>query len=402
MQISLRSQLIAGTAAVVGASAIAMTPVTTAHMNLPTVKVPSAAQVALAGFDSPISELLDTLTYINFDLFNGDSANVDDNLPWSPYGGMLPEFIYTALPVISQLGYNGANYIENTLGAVNDSAWYLSEGVWNLPGEVLKATKQLLTGQFAAALATLTAATIDPIKAAVTSLIGAGTYLVSNIVTNLTNVLATVPGIAKGLLNTTVGLVKATINAVVEITKQTFAAITGGNFELAYNTVVDGLFGPVGADGLVTSSIPGVLETLTIGPGIGPIAPTGQGNGYNLPSLRTWGEGSQLTIANALGSTWPVASVVPGKAAAVRAARVAAPAAAAVAAAPAADNASETAGDNVSVSRPAAGADTGATTGAADSDNGAAAATAGSASSPKPVKRGASRNAARAAAAAAK
>ena len=53
MQISLRSQLIAGTAAVVGASAIAMTPVTAAHISLPSVQVPSAAQVVLAGFDSP-------------------------------------------------------------------------------------------------------------------------------------------------------------------------------------------------------------------------------------------------------------------------------------------------------------------------------------------------------------
>ena len=61
MQISLRSQMIAGTAAVVGASAIAMTPVTPvgqANLAMPDLQIPSAAQVALAGFDSPLSELL--------------------------------------------------------------------------------------------------------------------------------------------------------------------------------------------------------------------------------------------------------------------------------------------------------------------------------------------------------
>ena len=58
MQISLRSHLIAGTAAVVGASAIAMTPVMGAQLSLPSINVPTVANVTLAGLDSPISELL--------------------------------------------------------------------------------------------------------------------------------------------------------------------------------------------------------------------------------------------------------------------------------------------------------------------------------------------------------
>ena len=58
MQISLRSHLIAGTAAVVGASAIAMTPVMGAQLSLPAINVPTVAKVTLAGLDSPISELL--------------------------------------------------------------------------------------------------------------------------------------------------------------------------------------------------------------------------------------------------------------------------------------------------------------------------------------------------------
>ena len=79
---------------------------------------------------------------------------------------------------------------------------------------------------------------------------------------------AALPDIAKGLLNTSVGTVKATFNAVVEITTQTADALFGGDFETAWNTVVDGLFGPIGNDGFVTSSVPGVLESLTIGPAL--------------------------------------------------------------------------------------------------------------------------------------
>jgi hypothetical protein len=404
MQISLRSQLIAGTAAVVGASAIAMTPVTAAQVNLPSLKVPSAAQVALTGFDSPITELIDTLSWVNYDLFNGDPANIDANYSWEPFAGMLPEFIYTALPILSQMGYNGADYINTTLDAVGFSAYTLSEAVWNLPGALITATKQLFSGDFSGAVATLTNATWVPIKDAISSVVGSGTYLVSGVVTNITNTLAALPAIAKGLANTTIGTVKASINAIVEITKQTFAALGGGNFELAWNTVVDGLFGPVGADGSVLTSLPGVLESMSIGPGLIPLGP---GNGYApAPSFRMWGEQSQLTIANGLGATWPAASVAAPKSAAAKASRVAAPVAA-VTAAPAAEVA---AGDNnaaaaetgaAAVSHPVAGSDAGSApdAGASAADSAAPSARAGAAT-PKAAKHGVSRKAAAKAAAA--
>ena len=60
MQISLRSHVIAGTAAVVGAGAIALNPVMGAQLSLPSINVPSVSKVALAGLDSPLSELLST------------------------------------------------------------------------------------------------------------------------------------------------------------------------------------------------------------------------------------------------------------------------------------------------------------------------------------------------------
>lgn len=403
MQISLRSQLIAGTAAVVGASAIVMTPVAAAPLSLPSLKVPSAAQVALAGFDSPISELIDTFSWINYDLFNGDPANIDDNWSWQPFAGMLPEFIYTALPIVSQMGYNGADYINVTLDAATAAAYGLSEAVWNLPSALITATKQLFTADFAGAIKTLTDATWVPIKDAVSSVVGSGLYIVNNVVTNLTNVLAALPGIAKGLANATVGIVKASINAVTEITKQTFAALGAKNFELAWNTVVDGLFGPIGADGSYLSSIPGVVESLTIGPGLVPLGP---GNGYMPQSFRMWGEQSQLTIANALGATWPAASVAAPKSVAAKASRVAAPVAA-VAAAPAAVAA---AGDNnavaadssaAAVSHPVAGADASAVDVSASAGDSTAVSAGASSAAPKAAaKHGVSRKAAAKAAAA--
>ena len=261
MQISLRSHLIAGTAAVIGASAVAMTPVA-AHVSVPTIKVPSAVQVALTGFDNPLTQLLETVQYVNVDIFDGvDSYN---EYTWEPYYGILPEFIYTALPVISQLGYNGSAYIGNTIGAVTYSAQLLSEAVWNLPGAVVTATQQAIGGDVAGAITTLTNATLVPIQAAVTTTVGSLVNIVTGVVTNITNLIAAVPGIVQGLVNTTVGSVTALVNAVVTIGTQTLGALSTMNFEGAWNVVVDGLFGPVGADGSQTSSIPGVLEALSL------------------------------------------------------------------------------------------------------------------------------------------
>ena len=76
MQLSLRSQMIAGTTALVGASAIALTPVAPA-VNLPALKAPSLANIALAAFDSPITALLNTSVMATNYLFsNADPADV--------------------------------------------------------------------------------------------------------------------------------------------------------------------------------------------------------------------------------------------------------------------------------------------------------------------------------------
>ena len=85
MQISLRSHLIAGTAAVVGASAIAMTPVMGAQLSLPAINVPTVAKVTLAGLDSPISELLGSVILGGQLLFNTTPTLVVDE-----FGDVVP------------------------------------------------------------------------------------------------------------------------------------------------------------------------------------------------------------------------------------------------------------------------------------------------------------------------
>lgn len=345
MQTSVRSQLMAGSAAVLlGAGALAVAPVPVSG-GIPALAVPSTAQVALAAFDNPLSELLLTLGAVNNNIFNG--ADLYGDFEWEPYQGLVPEFIYTALPIISQLGFNGGAYIGGSIDALGTSAYILSQAVWNLPGAVVTAAGQAIGGDIGGAITTLIDATVVPVQAAGSTALGALISVVSGVVTNLVNVAVTVPGIAAGLVNTLIGGVSGIAGAVVNIATQTVGALLSFDVETAWNTVVDGLFGPLGADGTVGSSLPGTLTAVTIGPGLGPL---GYPNGYAVPSLRMWGEQSQLQIANALGASYPVSAAAEApSAASVRsaAAAVAAPDSAPAAAATPDD------GDNSSAAAPA-------------------------------------------------
>lgn len=307
MHATFRSSLTTTAVAVLAAGTVAAAPVMdSAALSL------SSAPVALTALDGPIGQLALTVGLIANDLFNGN--DIFGDYGWEPYQGLLPEFIFTALPIISQLGYNGSFYLGTAVTALSDAVFYLDNGLVNLPSAVITAAGQAIGGDIPGALTTLYNATVLPVQDAVFSVVDAGSTIVTSVVNNLIAVISTVPGIVAGLVNTVVGGAGALVGAVVNIATQTAAALGAGDVETAWNTVVDGLFGPVGADGNFESSIPGVVESITIGPGLGPL---GYPDGYAVPSLRIWAEQSQLQIANAVGASWPVPS--PMGAASVRA-----------------------------------------------------------------------------------
>ena len=295
---------------------------------LPAASLPAPVlpDIALAGLSSPLSALLGTVQVLSNDLFNGVDTYPD--YPWDPFQGLGPEFIYVALPIISQLGFNGFNYLGGSVDALSTSAQILTDALWDLPGAIVTAVGQAIGGQFSEALATLADATLVPIQNAGQIALGAGLAVLGGVAAHLTNVVVSLPGIAGELLTTVGGALSAIAGAAVAIGSQTLAALTSLDLESAWNTVVDGLLGPVGADGEVTSSLPGTLLAVTVGPGLGPL---GAGNGYAVPSLRMWAEKSQLTIANAVGANFPVVAPQVSPAAARSAASTASTASSAAA-----------------------------------------------------------------------
>lgn len=323
MQISLRSQLIAGTAAIVGASAIAMTPVVAQHATLPAVQIPSAAslEVSLAGYDSPLTELLNTAIVSTSYLLNPADPNawqysgigpvlqaaLSNPLPFSSanslntykYLGVLPQTIGDALPILRQLGVNGAETLTNILGNALTDGVTASEALWNLPGALVTAAQQAIGGNITGAVATLQAAIVDPIVAIGQNIYNVGTSIVNQEVQRFQNLANSLPGLVTLNVGAVVGGATVLANKALAIATQVVNALGSLNVEGAWNAAVDGLLGPTG--------LPGTILNLTIGAGVqtGPITTPADIPANFVPSIRTAIQTTVRTIATDLATTPP-------------------------------------------------------------------------------------------------
>ena len=270
MHITLRSQLIVGTAAVVGATAIAVTPMPAVQATLPSLPASAVAQVTLAAFNSPISNLFATLGVATNYLFNATS-NVGDAASWPDSGfslgtllpaaltqsalggfnavGLVPQINTDALPVLQKLANNGSAYINATTNALTSAGYALCQGVWT-------ATGQVLSLQFAQALATLGTA----VNTAGTTLLAAGTYVLTNVVRNFGTALSLIPGYVQLQAGAFIAGAALVANQAVGIVTTAAGQLGSANYQGAWNTVVDGLTAP--------SGLLGTLLNTTIGAGV--------------------------------------------------------------------------------------------------------------------------------------
>ena len=335
MQISLRSHLIAGSVVVLGAGVIAAMPVSQVQLHLPALAMPSAAEVALAAFANPFEQLIATAqqsqTYVFADFYNGGDVPTpgagEANWPYAGFDqtggdflnyalynevslgyysavGLLPQVTIDNQPIATQLNLNWWNYINNVLTGVTGAATAVSAGVWNFPSAVITAAQLAIGGDVNAALTVLGDAIITPITSAATALIGAGAYVVNNVVAKAAAVIAALPRLAAEFAGAAVGGAALTAEKSVEITSAVVTNLSTLNVEGAWNAAVEGLLGP--------SGLPGLSLNLTVGAGVqtGPITgPTDIAANF-VPSARTAVQAAQWTIASALStSAAPVAAV---------------------------------------------------------------------------------------------
>ncbi|MGI9164429.1 MAG: hypothetical protein ACR2JI_16130 [Mycobacterium sp.] len=349
MQIALRSQMIAGATALVGATAIALTPIAPAA-SLPALSTSKAA-VELAALANPINALLATggtvVQYLlSSDATGPDGASAAVNWPGSqisdainiavrPNGGVLtsgliPNILANPFPAATQLlsnwlGYAGIaiNSGAAVLGAASTIAWLPVSVAGTIVSDILAGTPGLIPQDVSnavnLAIATATSATQLAI-AGVTSIVNGIVTRGSAVLTALSSSLSQSPE----LIQLQIAALTTTISNVVSNVSTGYA--TGG-LSGAWNAGVVGLLStvaPVGS-GYTGLTLPGTVVNLTEGAGVQTSA--ADPNSW-VPSVRAVGTGLATTIAGALATTVPgPVPVAAGRPAAAKSA-AAAPAAA--------------------------------------------------------------------------
>ena len=321
MYASIRSTLTMGTAAVVGAGALALNPITQAQVSLPSLPAVSAANVELAalsfsdGLIGTLGSVFNLLATNTYDISSFDSPAIN----WGPYAlpfsgaltvndalgiggvypgtaqlggyskvGLIPQIIADGLPILSQVGSNVGDYVSTAIADLTS-------------GDIL----------------------------------GGLTYAVSGVIARGGAVLGVLPSILAGLGGSIIGGVKVVFDKVVQMITNVVTSLSTFDVLGAVGAVRSGLLGP--------SGIPGALVNLTIGAGVqtGPVDFPQDIPANFVPSTRTVVQQGVKAIAGALATPVPVTAVPlasarsAAKSAASARAAVAAPDVSAPAAAPA-------------------------------------------------------------------
>lgn len=286
MNVSLRSQMVAGVAAF-GAAAVAIAPITQPDLLPSTQRV--AASVELSALLNPLTAIGAVIADVNTDIFS--QAFISQAVVWPDdfYG---VEFLYAPLnlgiiPDLANQFSTGplvglVNNLSGYLWAANRSAIVLGGGVaasvFNTPFALVTAVQELIAGDPEAALATLITEIVGPLQLGLEGALAGVGYIVDNVIGNFqTIVTSTLPFLVGGVVNSVVGGLTYVVESAVATVGQVVADLGAGQFEDAWNSAVNGFLGRQGTLGQI--------ESLALGLGI--VADVAGEPTVVIPSLRS-------------------------------------------------------------------------------------------------------------------
>lgn len=274
MQLTLRSQLIAGVAAL-GVSAVAVVPVAQPELMTAAQRVSSA--VNLTSFANPVTVLLATIdeaVYSTFDqaelpppsdLFWPDSfyddLTLDAPFLWSPqYEGLIPDFLnQVGNGAISAVGNNLSGYVSALGYGINQLISGPADAIWNTPFALVTAAGYVLAGRVDLALAELQNQIIEPLVSGISGALQAVGYLIDNPIANVaTLVSSSVPLLLSNLIGTVVGGIGYVGASAIGTLGAIVAEASALNIEGAWNAAIDGFLGPDGTLGQLVQLTGGI------------------------------------------------------------------------------------------------------------------------------------------------
>ena len=274
MQLSLRSQLIAGAAAL-SATAVAVAPIAQPDLLASPQQVSAAVQ--LSAFANPVTELLGTLALISENIFYQDTLPSPSDLFWPDsfynsdftfvyapnFTGLLPDAVNQfSSGALSAVLNNLSGYIDTTVYGVTGVAIGVSDAVFNTPFALITAAQLALAGQIDAAIAELQTQILVPLQDGIATGIQAGTYILNNVVANATTLLTdTLPRLVSGLTEATVAGTTYLVETAIAVATDVVSNLASLNIEGAWNAAVNGLLDP-------GSGLLGSVGALTVGVGL--------------------------------------------------------------------------------------------------------------------------------------
>ena len=285
MQLSLRSQMIAGVAAL-GATAVAITPIAQSAV------VPSMAHVTsrvqLSSFVSPIAVVAGVIEATVADVFNSAALPDQNSLYWPDsfysdtnfdilyapgYVGLIPDTVNQfSFGALSAVVNNISGYAEAGLSTVA-----LVEGVttavWNTPQAVVAAVGYLAAGDTASALAVLQTQIIAPLTTSLQEAANGIGYIVDNLIGNVQTLVGdTLPRLVANVASQVVGATTYIVQSAIATVGQVVTDLSGLQLENAWNDAINGFLGVNGTLGQIaalTVGATGIVQDITYDDGQG-------------------------------------------------------------------------------------------------------------------------------------
>ncbi len=296
MQISLRSQLVAGVAAL-GVTAVVVTPVVHPH-PLPSLQRVSAA-FSLTQFVNPVIAIGQVVQAANTSVFSqaptpdyffpGPSDTFPYDLFYQPsFVGVIPDVAgRVSFGALNAAVSNLSGYTFAGISGVAALGGGVAAAVFGAPLALVEAAGALIGGDPQAALQILINQVVAPLQAGVGTALSAIGYIVDNVITNVRNVFGGLAPITIGnLASAAIGIPTYLFSQAVETVSAVVANLSGGDFEGAWNAAVNGFLGP---DGTL-----GSIEKLTVGVGI--VEDIEGESTIVVPSVRTVVNDALLTV----------------------------------------------------------------------------------------------------------
>ena len=299
MQLSLRSQMIAGIAAL-GATAVAITPIAQSAVLPSMARVSSAVQ--LSSFVSPISVVAGVIEGTVADVFNSSALPNQDNLYWPDsfysdtnfdilyapgYVGLIPDSVNQfSFGSLSALVNNVSGYAEaglSTIAVVEG----ITTAVWNAPQAAIAAVGYLAAGDTASALAVLQTQIIAPLTTGLQEAANGIGYIVDNLIGNIQTLATdTLPRLVASVVGQVVGATSYIVQSAFNTVTQVVTDLSGLQLEAAWNDAINGFLGVNGTLGQIaalTVGATGIVQDVTYDDGQGGtiVVPT-----VEIPSIR--------------------------------------------------------------------------------------------------------------------